>query len=278
MRKPLISTFLFLAVTLVSHAFDDPAPPTVNQLNPIIPNAAEAQSELTFYQAPKLLSPTAISSDWKTFLGPTHNGYSPETNLLKTFPETGPSKVWEVQRGNGYSSAAVIDQRVIIFHRVNDQAIIECLELETGKRYWKHTYPSTYKDRYGFSNGPRCQPISDGTYVYTLGVEAQLHCLELTTGRVLWNRNLKEEFDLTLDFFGVGGAPLLEGNQLIINVGAPEGPSVVAFDKLSGELIWGAGDQWGPSTPRPFQLTPETAAVFSYLPGAKVAPQPAGSL
>lgn len=251
MQTKWLSIFGLLVISSQVQAFVDPAPPEVHHLKPIIPSDAETQPDLTFYNAPKPLSPTAITSDWKTFLGPSHNGYSPETNLLKTFPENGPSKVWEVKRGNGYAAAAVIGDRVIIFHRVDDQEVIECLQLKTGKRYWKHTYASTYKDRYGFSNGPRCQPISDGTHVYTLGVEAQLHCLELTSGRVIWKRNLKEEFDLTLDFFGVGGAPLLEGDQLIINLGAPEGPCVAAFDKLNGTLVWGAGNKWGPSYASP---------------------------
>ncbi|MCB1122633.1 MAG: PQQ-binding-like beta-propeller repeat protein, partial [Verrucomicrobiae bacterium] len=223
----------------------------MSKLPDIIPPMAVSQKELTFFAPPKPLSPKAVTSDWKTFLGPTHNGYSPETRLLKTFGPKGPAKVWEVSRGQGYASAAVIGNKVIIFHRTANQEIVECLQAETGKRYWKYEYDSNYSDRYGFGNGPRCQPVSDGQFVYTLGVQARLHCLELKTGRILWQRDLKKEFDLTLDFFGVGGTPLLEGEKLIINLGAPGGPSVAAFDKRTGKLIWGAGDQWGPSYASP---------------------------
>ena len=231
--------------------FEDPAPPQVNALAPIAPPSPRQQSELTFHQPPKPLSPLAQTSDWMDFLGPTHNAHSPETQLLEAFGPEGPTKVWEVERGAGYASAAAIGDRLIIFHRMGQEEVVECLQAETGQRYWAFAYPSHYTDRYGFGNGPRCQPISDGRYVYTLGVEGQLHCLELTTGRVLWQRNLREEFDLTLDFFGVGGAPLLEKDLLIINLGAPGGPSVAAFDKHSGKMVWGAGDEWGPSYASP---------------------------
>jgi outer membrane protein assembly factor BamB len=251
MRSPLIPSFLILNIFLTCQAFKDPAPPSTFALVETMAPAPVSYPELTFHNAPKPLSPSAVTADWSYFLGPTHNAYSPETHLLKEFPETGPPKVWEVSRGDGYASAAVIGERTVIFHRSGNQETVECLQLETGKRFWKYTYDSHYKDRYGFGNGPRCQPVSDGIYVYTLGVEAQLHCLELTTGRVLWKRNLKEEFDLTLDFFGVGGAPLLEDNLLIINVGAPDGPSVAAFDKFTGKMVWGSGDQWGPSYASP---------------------------
>lgn len=250
MQTKWISLLGLLALQSLQ-AITDPSPPPVSKLPDIIPPMAVSQKELTFFAPPKPLSPKAVTSDWKTFLGPTHNGYSPETRLLKTFGPKGPAKVWEVSRGQGYASAAVIGNKVIIFHRTGNEEIVECLQAETGKRYWKYEYDSNYSDRYGFGNGPRCQPVSDGQFVYTLGVQARLHCLELKTGRILWQRDLKKEFDLTLDFFGVGGTPLLEGEKLIINLGAPGGPSVAAFDKRTGKLIWGAGDQWGPSYASP---------------------------
>ncbi len=187
--RPIVALLLAASVPLAG--FEDPAPPVPQKLDAIIPPTPVVQPELTFYQAPKPLPLEAVTSDWRDFLGPTHNGYSTETHLITSFGETGPTKVWEVSRGQGYAAAAAIGDKVVIFHRSGDNEVIECLESETGKRIWMHSYPSQYKDRYGFGNGPRCRPISDGEYIYTLGVEAQLHCLELSTGRVLWKRDLK---------------------------------------------------------------------------------------
>jgi outer membrane protein assembly factor BamB len=251
MSKCPIFSILFLALITRAFAIEDPAPPTLHQLVEMVTPEPSVQPELIFYQAPKPLPPEAKTSDWKNFLGPTHNAYSPETKLLKGFGDKGPAKVWEVSRGEGYASAMVSGERVVIFHRMGGNEVVECLQAETGKRFWKHEYPTKYKDRYGFGGGPRCQPVSDGEFVYTLGAEAKLNCLELATGQVLWSRSLKTEFDLTLDFFGVGGAPLLEGDLLIINIGAPNGPSVAAFNKRTGKMVWGAGDKWGPSYASP---------------------------
>ena len=276
MQKKPIHLLLLLVVVSYCCAFEDPAPPTINELGELIPPESSVQSELIFYKAPNPLSTKAVTSDWRDFLGPTHNAYSPETNLLKEFGTDGPTKVWEVSRGEGYASAAVIGDRVIIFHRSGSNEVIECLHAETGQRYWIHEYPTKYRDRYGFGNGPRCRPISDGDYVYTLGVEAQLHCLELSTGRVRWSRKLKEEFDLTLDFFGVGGAPLLEGNLLIINIGAPNGPSVAAFDKTSGKMVWGAGDEWGPSYSSPIPADTQAGRKIFVFAGGESRPASGG--
>lgn len=273
---PIIFLTLLLLHSL--QGFNDPAPPTTATLEPIIPPTPNPQEELTFYNPPKPLSTNAVTSDWRDFIGPTNNGYSPETKLLKTFSEDALKKVWEVTRGEGYASASVIGDKVVIFHRTGGAEIIECLQAETGQRIWKFSYPSDYKDRYGFGNGPRCQPISDGEYVYTLGVEAQLHCLELSTGRVLWKRDLKTEFDLTLDFFGVGGAPLLEGNKLIINVGAPGGPTVAAFDKNNGKMIWGTGNEWGPSYSSPVAANTRAGRKLFVFAGGESRPATGGLL
>ena len=278
MQTSRLIIFLTLLIFPSVHGFEDPAPPAVATLQPIIPPTPRSQDELTFYQPPKPLSMRAVTSDWRDFIGPTHNGYSPETFLVDTLGEDGPAKIWEVTRGEGYASAAVIGDQVVIFHRIGNEEIIECLQAETGQRIWKHSYPTAYKDRYGFGNGPRCQPISDGTYIYTLGAEAQLHCLELSTGRILWKRDLKSEFDLTLDFFGVGGAPLLEEDKLIINIGAPDGPCVAAFDKLSGKMLWGAGNEWGPSYSSPVAADTRAGRKLFVFAGGESRPATGGLL
>ena len=272
--RPILVSLLAVCASLAG--FEDPAPPQVNSLESIIPPTPVIQEELTFHRAPKPLSPQAITSDWRDFLGPTHNSYSPETNLLESFAEKEPAIVWEVSRGEGYASVAVVGDRVIILHRSGSKEVVECLHTETGQRYWKYEYETNYKDRYGFGNGPRCRPVSDGEFVYTLGVEAKLHCLKLSTGRVLWQRNLKEEFHLTLDFFGVAGAPLLEGDLIILNIGAPEGPCVAAFHKRTGKMAWGAGDEWGPSYSSPIAADTRAGRKLFVFAGGESRPATGG--
>ena len=192
-----------------------------------------------------------MTHDWTSFLGPTHNGMSTETKLSHTFPKGGPKLVWEMTKGTGYSSPAIIGDRLVMFHRVGNEERVECLHRETGDRYWKFAYPTQFEDRYGYNNGPRASPVIDGDHVYTYGAEGKLHCLKLETGQVYWKRDLPAEFKVPHDFFGVASTPLIEGDLLIVNVGAPGGPTVAAFDKKTGKLVWGAGDKWGPSYASP---------------------------
>lgn len=257
--RVLISLLLALPLAAALRAepetFKDPAPPQVQALPPLPEPQPEAQPNLKFHAAPKPLAAGAVTHDWRTFLGPTHNAISTERPLLKEFGPKGPPLVWEVSRGEGYATPAVVGQRVVLFHRVGGEEVVECLHAETGRRFWRMSYPTDYQDRYGFNGGPRCQPVSDGELVYTLGAEGKLHCLQLTTGRVLWKRDLRQEFKLKTNFFGVGATPLLEGEVLIVNVGAEGGPCVAGFDRRTGKMRWGAGKEWGPSYASPVPAT-----------------------
>jgi len=224
--------------------------------------AAEPQAnpDATFHAPPKPRARDAVTSDWVAFLGPNHNGVSPETKLLARFPKNGPSLVWEVNKGSGYSAPAVFGDRLVLLHRVEGDEVVDCLKPDTGQRYWRLTYPSNYSDRYGYCDGPRASPViapgknADDSLVYTIGAEGTLHCIELSTGRVVWKRDLLKEFGLTQNFFGVGSTPLVEGDMLIVNVGAPHGPCVAAFDLKTGRMAWGASSgevAWGPSYASP---------------------------
>jgi outer membrane protein assembly factor BamB len=207
---------------------------------------------VTFHAAAKPLPAGAVVAESASFLGPNHNLVVPETKLLDVWPDAGPRAVWEMTKGSGYAAPAVLGDRLVLFHRVEGNDVVDCLHPATGQRYWRFTYPSTYRDRYGYSDGPRATPVIGHDSVYTLGCEGKLHCLELTTGRVRWARDIKTEFKLRPGFFGLGSTPLIEADKLIVNVGAvPDGPCVVAFDCKTGKAVWGAGKDWGMSYASP---------------------------
>lgn len=184
-----------------------------------------ANTAVTFHKKPKPLPAGAVTNDWKSFLGPTNNGFSTETKLAKSFPASGPPIVWEMKKGTGYSSPAISGDYLVFLHRVGGNEIVECLKADTGDRYWQFTYPTTYEDRYGYNNGPRASPVIDGDLVYTIGAQGKLHALKLATGQVAWKRDINAEFKVPQDFFGTASTPLLEGDLLILNVGAPGGRS-----------------------------------------------------
>lgn len=228
----------------------DPAPPTVRVLEPVQPPAPEDHPGLVVHGAPRPLAPGAVAEDWPGFLGPRRDGSSRETKLTRKWGAGGPPLLWTVERGQGYAPPALVGGRVVLTHRMGNECHVECLEAQSGRRYWRLSYPCTYRGRYVSDSGPRATPAISEGLVYVHGVEGMLHCLELATGRVVWKRDLRAEFGLSGGFFGVVASPLVHGELLILNLGAP-GPTVAAFDKRTGRLVWGTGKEWGASCASP---------------------------
>src|SRR2546427_781998 len=132
----------------------------------ILARLARAQTRVL--AKPKPLPAGAVTDDWTSFLGPTHNAVSTETKLSRTLP---PPLVWEFPKGTSYSSPAVAGARLMFIHRVRDEEVVECLDAETGASQWRFTYGTEFEDRYGYNNGPRASPVIDGTRVFTMGAE-----------------------------------------------------------------------------------------------------------
>ena len=228
------------------------------------------------HRAPRPLAGDAVTHDWTSFLGPTHNGVSTETRLSRTLP---PPLVWEFSTGSGYASPAIAGDRLVYLHRVGDEEIVECLHPETGATHWRLRYPSAYRDRYGYNNGPRSSPVIDaaGGRVYTVGAEGRIHAVDLPTGRVVWRRDLRAAYRVRQDFFGISSTPLLDGGLLIVNIGAPGGPTVAALDLETGQEVWQAGDEWGASYASPVPAVVHGARRVFVFAGGESRP-PSGGL
>jgi len=208
----------------------------------------QATGQTRVHRKPKPLARDAVTHDWAAFLGPSHNAVSTETKLTRKLP---PPLIWEFVKGTSYASPAVGGDRLAFIHRRGDEEIVECLHPETGATLWQFRYPTAFEDRYGYNNGPRSSPVIDGERVFTVGAEGKLHCLELGSGKVVWKRDLRAEYKVPQDFFGTASTPLVDGQLLIVNVGAPGGPCVVGFEKSTGKEAWRAGADWGPSYASP---------------------------
>lgn len=182
----------------------------------------------------------AAAADWPEFLGPSRDATSPETALLEKLPPTGPKILWQREVGTGYSAPSVRGDLLVLHHRTGKEEVVEAMHAVTGETRWRHTYPSSFIDPFGYNNGPRCTPLLTADRCYTFGAEGVLLCLDLQTGKQIWRRDTHQEFDVPEAFFGVGSSPILEGDKLIVMVGGQPNSGVVAFDAASGRTLWEA--------------------------------------
>lgn len=227
----LLATLVSDATQNVLHADDKKA---VNK-------RAELKGEVASDAKTDVPAPTRPGEDWPSFLGPLGTGVSSETNVLKAWPQDGLPISWQKRVGTGYSAPSVLGNRLVVHHRPrgNDDHV-ECVRADTGEPLWKFSYHTDYEDRYGYNNGPRCTPLLAGNRVFTLNPEGKLFCLDLTSGRQIWGRDCAKDFRIPDDenFFGVGCTPILEGNLLIVLVGAQPNSGVVAFNAETGDVVW----------------------------------------
>jgi outer membrane protein assembly factor BamB len=184
------------------------------------------------------------AGDWATFLGPDHTGVSRETGLLKKWPEKGPPEVWRIKLGETYASPSVVRGALVVFHRVENEEVVECLDPASAKAKWRFAYPTAYRDRWNYNGGPRSAPTIEGGKVYTLGAEGKLHCLDLVTGKAIWSRSLLGDlFQVPIqNYFGVGVAPRIDGDAILINLGDERQGCVVGIDKKTGKTLWKSGE------------------------------------
>jgi outer membrane protein assembly factor BamB len=179
------------------------------------------------------------AADWPQYLGPDRNGIYQGPPIADTFPAGGPRIVWRKTLGQGFAGPAVVGNRVLVFHRVKDEEVLESLDAATGKTQWRYAYPTSYQDDFGFDAGPRAVPVVAGGIVYTFGAEGQLQAVNLETGARVWHEDTAKRFAVAKGYFGAGGSPVVEGGRVIANIGGANA-GIVAFDAKSGKVAWTA--------------------------------------
>ncbi len=99
------------------------------------------------------------AADWPQLLGPRADGTSNEIGLLSAWPSDGPKVLWKKRIGTGYSAPSIYNSRLVLFHRIGNEEVVEALDAKTAKPIWRHASPTRYRDPFGYNNGPRCTPV-----------------------------------------------------------------------------------------------------------------------
>ena len=183
----------------------------------------------------------AIATDWPQLLGPNRDGIYPGPPLLETWGPSGPKVVWRKQVGQAFAGPAVVQNRVLLFHRVGNEEVLESLDVKTGASMWRYAYPTNYRDDFGFDEGPRAVPVVADGIVYTFGAQGQLHAVDLAKGIRVWSEDTMKRFNVPKGYFGAAGSPLVEAGRVIANIGGDKA-GIVAFEAKTGKVIWTATD------------------------------------
>jgi outer membrane protein assembly factor BamB len=194
-----------------------------------------------------VLTSSLNADDWPQWGGPQRDLVWRESGIVESLPAADPAtgmlpRVWTAKIGSGYTGPAVAEGRVFVADRIADENLerVLCFDAETGEELWKHAYETRYSISYPL--GPRATPAVDGDRVYALGAVGHLFCIHAATGDVIWQKHLPTDFGTKLPTWGMAGAPLVDGDQVIILAGGKPNALVVSLDKRTGEERWRALD------------------------------------
>ncbi len=173
-------------------------------------------------------------ADWPQFRGLNRDGKSPETGLLKLWPEDGPTLLWEVDGlGDGYSSAAISRGAVYTTGMIDGKGYVFAFDL-AGQPRWKSCYGSEWMRSY---RAARCTPTVDGDRCYVFSGLGVVTCHDTRSGDILWSFDAVERYQGKFPIWGMSENLLIDGNNVICTPGGKRA-SVIALNKTTGKVVW----------------------------------------
>lgn len=203
----------------------------------------------------------ALQPDWNQFRGPERTGLSQDVGLLKQWPADGPPLVWKATGvGTGFSSVSIAGDRVFTMGDLKDSSYVFALNRASGKLLWSAKVGKPG----GNYEGTRCTPTVDGDLVYGIGQFGDLVCLEYTTGKERWRKNLPKDFGGRSGGWNYTESPLVDGDKLVCTPGG-KNATMVALNKLTGELIWRCGIPGGDTAGYSSMIKAEIGGIAQYI-------------
>ena len=193
----------------------------------------------------------AAEAEWPCWRGPNHDSKSPDTGLLKQWPDDGPPKLWELNDiGSGFSSVTVTGGRIYITGKEGDRLILHALDMD-GKRLWKVDIDAAYSRSHP---GSRASATLDEGNLYLLSGNGLVGCYSAATGKKKWTHHMRD-FSGRPGGWGYAESVLIYKDLAIVKPGGNK--CIVALDKKTGRTKWtsrgnGGGPEYGSCLPIPY--------------------------
>jgi outer membrane protein assembly factor BamB len=180
-----------------------------------------------------IVATSVSAADRPRFHGPNSDNNSPDTGLLKAWPEGGPSQIWAAAGiGEGYSSVVIAADTIYTSGAIGEDCVIIALNAG-GEIVWQRQNGNAWKGSYP---GTRGTPTIDGGLLYHLSGMGSLICVKADSGELVWSVNILEKFDGRNIRWGLSESLLVTGDKVICSPGS-EDIGTVALDKMMGNVI-----------------------------------------
>jgi len=189
---------------------------------------------------------TATQQDWPQFRGPNRDGIVTNANLRIDWNSNPPQQVWRHPVGLGWSSFAIVGDYAFTQEQRKAEECVVCYNALTGKQVWVYQNNDWFTESMG-GDGPRATPTFHESKLYTLGATGILNCLNAADGKKIWSRNILDDASAAgVPVKNIGwamaGSPLVSDGMVFVNPGGKQGRGVIAYDVLSGDIVWAKGN------------------------------------
>lgn len=246
MKLRLTATLLVLAFSASLHAQARKGPPLLP------PRTAPATATVAAVGQP---------GDWPTFRGADRSDISRETGLLKTWPSSGPKKLWTYENaGFGYSGYAIAAGTLYTIGARDSVEYLIAVDANTGKEKWVSEVGPLLTN--GWGDGPRSTPTVDGDRVYAMGGKGELVCVSAKDGKQIWNASMTAVGG-KVPGWGYCESPLVDGPRVICTPGGGQG-TLMALDKMTGQKLW-QSSEWTDGAQYASAIAIEHGGVRQYV-------------
>lgn len=193
----------------------------------------------------------SAAEDWPRWRGPNADGGWNPKDIPADSARKEPVRLWKQEISAGFGGVTTSNGRVYVMDRLKTPKEVErllCFDAESGRNIWQQSWEASYGSM-EYGTGPRSSVnITDGR-AYALGATGVALCLDAVTGQVVWQVDTVKTFGAKIPKWGFAASPVMDGNRVLLHVGANAG-SVIALDKSTGKEVWRGGpDPAGYCTP-----------------------------
>jgi outer membrane protein assembly factor BamB len=213
-----------------------------------------AASTACFVACLMVMHPTARGDDWPQWRGPNRDALSAEAN----WSGANPQRLWDRDIGIGCGSMAVFGDRVFVMGWRDGKDILYCLNGATGEPIWQFDYTSPKWD-VQHEGGPACTPAVRDGRVFIVSREALMHAVDADSGKLLWRRDLGDDYGVRPPRWGFSGSVLALEDKVVVDVGV-----TVALNPATGEEMW-KSNKYPPAYSSPVTMNiGSRAAIVSF--------------
>jgi outer membrane protein assembly factor BamB len=189
----------------------------------------------------------ATASDWPEFRGRQRDGHVHNVSLQPDWTAHPPRELWRRRVGPGWSSFAVVGDRVFTQEQRGANEAVFCFHLATGQEIWSHEDKIRFEEVVAGA-GPRATPTFHDGKIYSFGGGGMLNCLDAVTGRKLWSHDAtadakakESDANIKPPQWGFSSSPLVAAGIVTVFAGGKESHGVLAYAAATGEFKWAAG-------------------------------------